>query len=214
MQNVGRSWIIGSRRSLLPKATATWSRDEEGALVCVFEDQDADYQLDTWAVGEEEIPIRGVRFELPHWQSKRNYGIKFKPEINLRWAIRRRDRRFDFRPEKVPDYTKHCSHQSIMGLTGCSRATAFRWSRSSWLNLHLSRSCGRPQFVLRPIQERIAGSSLSLGKPFTAADFSVQRGWRGMGKARSPLAGGNVCTKILLHIQLHNLSQTHPNCPK
>jgi hypothetical protein len=84
-------------------------------------------------------------------------------------------------------------------------------SRSSWRNLRLSRSCGRPQFVLRPIQERIAGSSLSLGKPFTAADFSVQRGWRGMAKAR---CGGNVCTKILLHIQLHNLSQTHPNCPK
>jgi hypothetical protein len=87
-------------------------------------------------------------------------------------------------------------------------------SRSSWPNLHLSRSCGRPQFVLRPIQERIAGSSLSLGKPFTAADFSVQRGWRGMGKARSPLAGEMCAPKsycIFNCIVSPKHTQTAPN---
>jgi hypothetical protein len=201
-------------QKLVIEETATWSRDEEGALVCVFEDQDADYQLDTWAVGEEEIPIRGVRFELAHWQSKRNYGIKFKPEINLRWAIRRRDRRFDFRPEKVPDYTKHCSHQSIMGLTGCSRATAFRWIEKFMAEPPPEPELWTPAVRPAPDPGTNRGLVTLPGQTFHCGGLLGATRTARYGQSTIPARGGNVCTKILLHIQLHSLSQTHPNCPK
>jgi hypothetical protein len=71
----------------------------------------------------------------------------------------------------------------------------FAGSKGLWRSHHGSRSPGRPPFALRPIQERIAGLSLSQDKHFTGADFSGQRGWRVMGKARSPLAGEMCDTK-------------------
>jgi hypothetical protein len=124
-----KSWECPDHRitqELVIQEEATWSRDEDGNYFCEIEERDADYQENAWTAGEEDVPIRGVPFDLDHWKTKRNYGVKFIPKINLRWAIRRRDRS-DFRPEKVPGYKLHESAASIIAITGCSRATAFRW---------------------------------------------------------------------------------------
>ena len=200
-------------QKLVTEERATWERDEEGRLVCLVEEQDADYQLDIWRAGEDELPIRGVRFGLAHWQTKRNYGITFRPKINLRWEIRRRDRKWDFRPEKVPGYKLHCSAQSIMAITGCSRATAFRWIEKFMAD-QPEPEPWTP--AVRPAPDPGANRGLVTlpGQTFHWGGLLGATRMARYGQSTIPARWGNVRIKILLHIQLHNLSQTHPNCPK
>jgi hypothetical protein len=201
-------------QGLVVAEMATWSRDDDGNYFVVVEEQDSDYQEETWTAGEREIPIRGVEFDLKHWQSHRNYGVTFQRKIDLRWEIRRRDRRWDFRPEKVPGYQLHESWQSIMAITGCSRATAFRW-----IEKLMAEPSPEPEpwtTAVRPAPDPGTNRGLVTlpGQTFYWGGLLGATRMARYGQSTIPARWGNVRRKILLHIQLHSLSQTHPNCPK
>jgi hypothetical protein len=108
----------------------------------------------------------------------------------------------------------HESWQSIMAITDCSRATAFRWIEKLMAEPSPEPEPWTPAVRPAPDPGTNRGLVILPGQTFHWGGLLGATRMARYGQSTIPARWGNVRRKILLHIQLHSLSQTHPNCPK